>query len=90
VKDEMCKSFVPLIVVAVLATQAEAAPTCFDEHTQQVLRAALDRALQDHITSLFAVMMRDSRDQPQRAIIGARKAITVYRSAVRSLECAPR
>jgi hypothetical protein len=76
-----------MLGLALTAAPAASAPTCFDVHTQQVLRAALDRALQEHITKLFAVLMTEQPGHPNRAINGARRAINSHRNALKSLEC---
>jgi hypothetical protein len=57
-----------------------------DEHTRQVLITALDTALHQHIGTLFSVMLKDSRGQPERAITGATKAIASYRNGLAELE----
>jgi hypothetical protein len=63
-------------------------PACLpvDEHTRQVLITALDTALHQHIGTLFSVMLKDARGQPDRAITGATKAITSYQNALAELE----
>jgi len=57
-----------------------------DEHLKVVLRQALDAALQAHVQTLFAVMMKDPTNQPERALAGARKAIAAHQQALAALE----
>jgi hypothetical protein len=76
------------IVSYVRSEPAAVRATCLpvDEHTRQVLITALDTALHQHIGTLFSVMLKDSRGQPDRAITGATKAITSYRNGLAELE----
>jgi hypothetical protein len=76
------------IVSYVRSEPAAVRATCLpvDEHTRQVLITALDTALHQHIGTLFSVMLKDARGQPDRAITGATKAITSYQNALAELE----
>jgi hypothetical protein len=82
---------VGVILLTILASDSivsEPKATCLpvDEHTRQVLITALDTALHQHIGTLFSVMLKDSRGQPDRAITGANKAITSHRNALAELK----
>ena len=51
------------------------------EKVRQVMLAALDAALQEHVENAFTVMLRDERDQPRRAANGIRQGIRAYVNA---------
>jgi hypothetical protein len=55
---------------------------CTDAETAEIIRhiliQALDEALKDHVTHVFAIWMRDETGQPERARTGARSAVNAY------------
>jgi hypothetical protein len=48
---------------------------------REIMLEATDQALKDHIVRLFDVWMKDPSDQPERAIAGARPAVTAHVNA---------
>jgi hypothetical protein len=57
-----------------------------DPRLKTILNDALDSALKEHVANLFTVWMRDATDQPNRAIVGANKAIAAWRQAIQAIE----
>lgn len=62
-----------------------AGPTEKDKIRALVLEA-MDQALQEHFRKLFANWISDDLKQPERARNGARRALKIYREAVKLLE----
>jgi hypothetical protein len=63
----------------------------FSSHSDQdkireIVLAAMDQALQEHLRKLFLNWVSDDIKQPERAQAGARKALKIYREAVDLLE----
>lgn len=62
--------------------------TCSDAQMQESMRRivlqGLDEALRDQAKHLFGTWLRDSHDQPTRAITGMRNAISAYLLAYQS------
>lgn len=63
---------------------------CVDtEEERQRLEAlslqAIDEALEEHVKHLYAIWMRDMRDQPRRAQVGASQAIEAWLDARRGM-----
>jgi hypothetical protein len=68
------------------AESAQAQPqTCFGPEEREYLRAltikAIDQAYEDQIIRLFEVWMKDSHEQPRRAINGTQIAISAHARA---------
>lgn len=57
-----------------------------NDHIKTMMRAAIDQAFQQQIGKLFDVWFIDSANQPQRAIAGTKKLITIYREAIAAIE----
>jgi hypothetical protein len=55
------------------------------EHMRDIILEALDRGLREHTQNLFIVMMKDPRDQPQRAIAGMNPGVVAYAASRKSL-----
>ena len=48
------------------------------EHIRSITKEAIEVALQQHITHLYEVWMRDEKDQPRRAQAGLAQGINAY------------
>jgi hypothetical protein len=48
------------------------------ETVRAILQKSVDNGLQDQVTHLFEQWMRDSTDQPRRAVNGSQAAIAAY------------
>lgn len=51
------------------------------ERIRNIMMDALDEALHDQIKTLFIVMLKDERGQPDRAKVGVRQAIKAHQQA---------
>lgn len=57
-----------------------------DEHTKRILIQALEKALQEHVGTLFHNRLKEPRSGPERHISGMTNAITAYQNAIAALE----
>lgn len=78
-------------VAGVLATAGQGevppfTPSPYDAHIFALDKQALDEAYRDQIKHLFEIWMKDERDQPRRAVIGARAARKAYVGAISEIE----
>lgn len=53
------------------------------ERVRTIMLDGIDTGLKEQITHLFEVWMKDAKDQPNRATVGARNAIQAYIGAYR-------
>lgn len=72
------------------APAAEKTPPCFDDEAERnkvrdILRRALDVALQRYVEHQFEGWMKDDHDQPRRAMRGTNEAIDAYVRAHRAV-----
>jgi hypothetical protein len=58
----------------------------YEEHLLKLDREAADQAYRDQIMHLFQTWMKDERDQPVRALAGARQARLAYERVVDAIE----
>lgn len=70
-------------LVEVLDARSQPPPTCMPseedrERVRAIMMDAIDAAFKDQIMHLFEVWMKDSKDQPTRAVTGARNATRAY------------
>ena len=56
------------------------------KHMLALQRKALDEAYVENLKHLFSVWMKDSTDQPQRAINGAKKARDAYLKVAEAID----
>lgn len=66
------------MLTAAEAQQVECLSDEMRERVRVLMIEAIDDALKDQIMHLFETWMKDARDQPRRATIGARQAIRAY------------
>jgi hypothetical protein len=72
-----------LIVLALLEREGQSQPQqCMNSEEREYLRAltlkGIDAAYQDQIMHLFDIWMKDSHDQPKRAVNGTQIAISAH------------
>src|SRR5262245_55289162 len=48
------------------------------EHIRALMNTALDEAMKDAVQRAFEIWMKDPTDQPRRAGIGVRRAVSAY------------
>lgn len=75
-----------LALVIASAAAAWGAERGTDAAVREIIQSALDDALKEQITHIFAIWLRDPKGQPQRAAAGVRKAVAAYRHAVTAIE----
>ena len=78
------------IVALALSTSAvtvyDPPPSKWDRRITELDRQAVEAAYAEQIRQLFSVWMKDARDQPDRAINGARQARRAYIAAMTEIE----
>jgi len=63
-----------------------ASPSPFDDRIAALERAALDDAFRQQVAHLYLTWMKDSTEQPQRAVAGERRARKAYIDAMAGIE----
>jgi hypothetical protein len=58
----------------------------YEERLLELDREAADQAYREQIMHLFQTWMKDERDQPMRALVGARQARSAYERVVNAIE----
>ena len=51
-------------------------------HIREITVRAIDKALEQHVSDLFDIWMRDQQDQPKRAMNGMANGISAYQRAM--------
>jgi hypothetical protein len=85
--------FIGLVTVAVRSETTNQEP-CMDAESRERVRGlvldAIDEGLKNQVVKVFDVWMKDSSDQPKRAIVGMHSGISAYvRSRADALKWAP-
>jgi hypothetical protein len=58
----------------------------YEKRILEIDRAAVDQAYHDQILHLFQNWMKDEREQPLRAMVGARQARSAYERVMNAIE----
>jgi hypothetical protein len=61
-------------------------PSAVDSRVRVILKQAMDTALTEYAAGQFSVWMRDPTGQPQRAVVGLKRAIEAYRHADNAID----
>jgi len=61
-------------------------PSKYEAHFLEIEKQAIDEALRNQIAHLYLTWLKDDAGQPQRAIVGARKARKAYVDIMNAIE----
>jgi hypothetical protein len=91
VATSLAVTVVALVLIVSATHQAAEAPATpppskWDDQLIELDRQALDRAYVEQIQRLFGSWMSDDTGQPQRAVVGARRARRAYIAAMTEIE----